>query len=53
MTKFKMIKAGEETTITKEQATEIMGQDEFDFQQNEASGSWVQDDVEIFLSRNI
>ena len=49
---YKMIKAGEETTITEAEAIKIIGRRE-DFEIAKEGLSFVQDDIEIFFNESI
>lgn len=48
---YKMIKAGEESTITEADAVEIIGAENFDIAKEGLS--WQQDDVEIFFNLEV
>ena len=49
METYKMIKAGEETIITEEEAIEIMGIETFEIIKNDGGISFAADDIEIFF----
>jgi hypothetical protein len=51
MKTYKMIKAGEESTITEAEAIEIIGAENFEVAKEGLS--WQQDDVEIFFSEQL